>query len=103
MRAIPFGPWSISELWPGGVFSGYGANCYRHRNCWQNASCKRQFRFAGNTPDETRCIAKQWLLMGLPIRCDLRNGKHQHMDAVARSAIPILPEAELDRRAAALL
>ena len=29
-RQIAFGPWTISELWPDGVFSGYGANCNRH-------------------------------------------------------------------------
>lgn len=29
-RTHPFGPWTLSELHPDGVFSGFGANCNRH-------------------------------------------------------------------------
>ena len=86
------------------VLVGYGANCHRHRNTWQpGAACKRAFRFCGNTPDETRCLAKKWLLMGLPICSGLRNGKFKHLSNIAREDIPIVPEGELDRRAAELV
>ena len=99
-RVIDFGPWTISEYWPGGVFSGYGANCYRHRNSWQAGACKRVFTFSRNTVDETICIAKRLLIMGAGIRSTLRNGKFKHIDEIPRRDIPVLPEAELDARAA---
>ncbi|CAK0899303.1 unnamed protein product [Prorocentrum cordatum] len=87
-----------------GKFVGYGGNCYRHRNTWQpGASCQRAFTFYGNTPEQTRCLAKKWLLMGVGIRSDLKNGKFRHLSEIKRSDIPLIPEAELDRLAAELV
>ena len=100
---MPWGPWSISEVWSGDVHVGWGANCCRHRNSWEGNPCKRSFRWAGYTEEQTRCQAKQWLLMGVGIRSQLRNGKQKHLSDIKREDIPLLPEAELDARAAALL
>lgn len=103
-RVLNFGPWTISEYHPGGVFSGYGANCHRHHNSWQpGAACKRVFTFKGCSPDHTRCLAKQWLLMGCRIRSHWHDSKKRHLQDICREDIPLRAEAELDREAAAML
>ncbi len=104
VRKVPFGPWSVSEVWSNGVHSGYGGNCGCHRNAGDGPSdlCKKSFTFAGSTPAETRCLAKSWLLMGLDIG-EGDDARKRHVKQIRRRDIPVLSEEELDRHAAALI
>ena len=46
-NVIPFGPWSLSEVYTNGVWTGYGADCRCHSNTNDNRDCKRNMRFCG--------------------------------------------------------
>ena len=99
LTAFPFGRWSISCLNPGGVFSGYGANCLKHSNRGRRVRCQKAFRFVYNTPEETLALAKQWLLLGLDIPEDSFSGQMDHVHGIDRSEIELRPAADLDHDA----
>lgn len=102
-RAIRFGPWSISSIVKGGAVVGWGGNCNKHVNECDRAGtkCKRAFLFIGLTSDATRCVAKQWLLLGAHIAHSDVQGRKRHLNDIRRSDIPIRDEASLDAEAAA--
>lgn len=104
-RKIAFGPWSISEIKQKGKIVGWGGNCHRHSNSNDKpgALCKRVFTYSGNTAQETRAIAKKWLLLGAEIAPDDPDARRAHLFGIPRLAIPIEDEAELDAQAAALV
>ena len=54
-----------------------------------------------NTEPETRCIAKQWLLMGHEIRKGTQQ-RPKHVRGVTRDSIPVVDEETLDIMAASL-
>ena len=79
---------------------GFQFNC--HKNDHDPLQCKRAFTFSSNTFDETRCIAKKWLLMGVDIAASEPDARDQHLRHIARGDIPIVDEAMLDAEAASL-
>ena len=108
-RQIPFGPWTISEIRPRGVHTGWGANCGQHF-CSQGLRCKKNIqarRVAGAIVegglDEARLLCKQWLLLGAAIPAAQPEGRRGHVLGIGRADIPLRPEADLDREAAAFL
>ena len=102
VRVSTFGPWSVSAIYRHGVHIGYGGNCGRHHNIWQpHLQCKRSFTFAGMSPDETRQIAKKWLLMGHSIPND-SDSRRRHLHQIKRRHIPLVPEHVLDTEAASI-
>jgi hypothetical protein len=105
LRSIPFGPWTISQLGPIDSPTGWGGNCHRHSNAAQskNTACKKEFAYIGHTSDQTRCLVKKWLLMGVDIPSDDPSGRKKHVLDVQRDHIPLCDEAELDAEAAALM
>ena len=101
---FPFGPWSISVIRFGGVQIGWGANCHCHFNeHGPFIDCKKTFNFASNTVAHTRCLAKQWLLMGVGIPRVGPEVRSQHVLKIRRQDVPLIDEADLDQQAAALL
>ena len=105
-RAIGWGPkpWAIAEIWHGGVHIGWGGTCRCHTNGWNPLQvCKKALLFGDNTSDETRCLIKQWLIMGQAISPSSYNGKMRHVQGVRRNRIPLRPEHELDADAASLM
>lgn len=101
-RSVKFGPWSISSIFKDGEVIGWGGNCNRHANEWgrPGTKCKQAFLFVGRSSDETRCIAKQRLLMGASIPHADAQGRKGHLCDIRRGDIPIREESELDRMAA---
>ena len=102
LRKQRFGRWTVSEVTRGGTRIGWGANCNCHHNHWQPAACKRQFLFAGNSDGDTLRIAKQWLLMGVPISNGDPMGKYKHLATIRRADIPLRTDEEMERDVAAL-
>ena len=58
--------------------------------------------FAGNSDGDTLRIAKQWLLMGVPISNGDPMGKYKHLTTIRRADIPLRTDEELERDVAAL-
>ena len=102
-RKEPWGPYELASVWKGGVQIGWGGACACHSNTWQpDIACKKQLTFAANTSDDTRCLVKQWLLLGITIPRDAWNGQYRHVRSIKRVDIALRPEDELDAEAAAL-
>ncbi|CAK0885912.1 unnamed protein product, partial [Prorocentrum cordatum] len=97
VRKVPFGPWTVSEVWSEGVHVGFGGNCNCHLDAGKDLRCKRNITFAGMSVVATRCLAKQWLLMGVGLAGD--DARSQHVKGIPRAEIPIRDEAELDAAA----
>ncbi len=99
-RAEPWGPWSISQYISGDVHRGFYANCGRHFSA--TGGCRKLFTFSSNSPDETRCLANQWLLQGRTILPGHPRGRDEHVFNVRRESLALRPEAELDAECLAL-
>ena len=105
VNKVDFGIWSVSIIRTDGVESRWGANCGKHRNCWESSSarCKRSIGFGPSTmpEEEARRRMKKWLLMGHGISGDLPDGKEQHfnVDPHSWTLEELEPEDELDTMA----
>ena len=106
VNKVNFGIWSVSIVRDNGVESAWGANCGKHKNCWESATarCKRSIGFGGRSgrpAEEARCRMKKWLLAGHAIDTADECGKEKHMniDPHGWSIDEIEPEAELDAMA----
>ena len=110
-RAIPFGPWTISQIWSKKQHTGWGANCCRHFSDGPVClSCKKniQARKVGGVIvpgalDEAERLCKQWLLLGVTIRVSDPAGRQQHVLDITRDKIPLRSHAELDAEAATMM
>jgi hypothetical protein len=66
VRGRNWGPFKVAEVYREGLHIGWGGTCRQHANSWDTDEvCKRSICFGRNTSDETRCLVKQWLLMGV--------------------------------------
>ena len=103
-RIHRFGPWTLSEVWDQkrGVQVGWGGNCNRHFDC-TGLPCKKNFKYATDSPEECRRRVKQWLLMGSAIACGHHRGRALHVKGIDRDSIALRDEAELDAEAEALV
>ena len=99
--AEPWGPWpwSISPVTSQGVQTGWGTTCRVHTNAGNGCECKKNFSFSTNTPDETKALCKQWLLMGRDIPKHSETGQLDHVHKINRNDIPLRTHAELDEEA----
>ena len=99
-RLHPFGTWTLSEVWntKENVQIGWNANCNRHFDS-TGRPCRKTITFANDSPDHCRCLAKQWLLMGVAIRCGHPCGRQKHVLEIRREDIVLRDEAELDAEA----
>ena len=95
------GRWTLSEVWKENVQIGWWANCNRHFDSTGRA-CRKMITFVNDSPDQCRCLAKQWLLMGAKIKCGDPAGRRKHVRDIKREDIVLRDEAELDAMAAAL-
>ena len=59
--------------------------------------CRKTFRALHGDDGEARCLAKQWLLMGMDISAAALDGRTRHVYDIRRADIPLVPEADLDR------
>ena len=104
-RVHPWGAgrWTLSEVWntQENVQIGWNANCNRHFDS-TGRPCRKTITFVNDTPDQCRCLAKQWLLMGAKIKCGDPAGRRKHVRDIKREDIVLRDEAELDAMAAAL-
>ena len=107
VRAVPFGPWTVSEIYNEGNIIGYGANCNWHRNVWDKPTdrCKKALTFGYRmTHDHCRIRMKLWLLKGVHIHRGVVGGRHQHVDRCGNPAqydvTEMGTEVELDALAA---
>ena len=100
--AVRWGPWSISPVNRQSIHSGWGGNCLCHTNGGGGNPCQKNMAFGTNTPQETKCLIKKWLLMGLEIPAGPQS-RTQHALDVKRSMIPLEDEASLDALAAQLV
>ncbi len=100
-RLIPFGPWTISEVWKKGTHIGYNSNCNCHYG--SHLACRKQFTKIEGTLLEARQLAKCWLLMGLSISTGSSTGRDDHVFGIARDKVPLRPESDLDAEAMVLM
>ena len=105
VNKVDFGIWSVSVVRVDGVESSWGANCGKHRNCWESSTsrCKRSMVFGASSrpEEEARRRMKKWLLAGHAIDTTEPDGKEQHfnIDPHGWSIDEIEPEDELDAMA----
>ena len=102
-RVHPWGAgrWTLSEVWKENVQIGWWANCNRHFDS-TGRTCRKMITFVNDSPDQCRCLAKQWLLMGAKIKCGDPAGRRKHVRDIKREDIVLRDEAALDAMAAAL-
>ena len=105
-RAIQFGKWTISPIYSntasGPVQTGWGSNCGCHFG--SHLVCKKSF--TATTAEglaEARCLAKAWLLAGLPISAASQIGRNVHVlgPEYQRDTLVVEDEATMDARASA--
>ena len=97
------GRWTLSEVWnkEGNAQIGWNANCNRHFDS-TGRPCRKYLAFVDHTPDQCRCLAKEWLLMGVEIKCGDPGGRRKHVLDIRREHIVLRAEAQLDAMAEAL-
>ena len=105
VNKVDFGIWSVSIIRADGVEISWGANCGKHRNCWESAfaRCKKSIGFGASSrpEEEARRRMKKWLLAGHDIGGDEPDGKEQHfnIDPHSWTLEELEPEDELDAMA----
>jgi hypothetical protein len=97
----PFGCWSVSRIRAKGVHVGWGANCHKHLDAGHRLECKKSFANSRHSLDELKCLAKQWLLMGLEVPQDSATARTEHVRDIHLEDIELRSEAELDAEALA--
>ena len=94
-RAVPWGPWSLSDIKREGLVIGWGANCNQHRDPDNDLACKKSITFgdAGLTSEQCQAKLKHWLLIGETIEDDHPRAAHIKIDA---RPLEVFSIAELD-------
>eukprot|EP00811_Abedinium_folium_P022522 NODE_31910_length_387_cov_1.626923.p2 GENE.NODE_31910_length_387_cov_1.626923~~NODE_31910_length_387_cov_1.626923.p2 ORF type:complete len:67 (+),score=5.56 NODE_31910_length_387_cov_1.626923:87-287(+) len=64
--------------------------------------CRKSFVLSGLSSDATRCLAKQWLLLGVAMNRDNLECLTKHLRGIARGTLSVFDEAVLDAEVAAL-
>ena len=101
-EAFPGSPMAISEYRPGGVLTGYGAQCCRHNDVGDVAGsiCKKVLTFGqqGLTPEQCVLYLKRWLLKGKDVSVDGESSRTNHIKGVTRPALakPVPGEGQID-------
>jgi len=85
-RQQEWGQFSLAEVWRGGQFIAWGANCMRHRDVGDGNVCQKQVTFkAGSSQavkDEAQRLAKVWLLLGLDAPEEDPEGRSKHLKEI---------------------